>query len=543
MSPPAVSVVIATYNRWPLLERLLGQLSRQTVPPSSFEIVVVDDGSADEMAPRILGLRLPCTIHVHRQANGGAAAARHRGALTAEGDVLLFLDDDMQIPDVLIAEHVRAHEARPHAVVLGRVRPDPSIEMPLFERFHARVLQRFADDVRDGRVVPHGGNVWTGNVSVRRRDYLRSGGFDSELGHSEDAELGIRLEKGGAEIAISEEGYSLHASDHASLEQWMRRAFKYGVFDLRISRKHPEVIASNPWRYFQSLSPASRPFLVASIVAPTLAGVASRAAMRVAMALDAAGLERPALAGATLAYGMEYARGLREESGTVGASVQGYVAYASRSPRGSPRVVDRLAAAATMVDDVRADHAVLGHYGRKYGGREPGALPTDLVERVGFQIMAAYRVMRFFHSARIPLAPKIASRLIRHLYGSDIHWEAEIEPGVMIVHGMGLAISRAARVAKGAILFQNVTLGEGTHPETRAVGAPVVEEDVVVGAGAVLIGPIRIGRSTKIMPNCVLTESIPEGSIVKSPSPSLAARASRGPGAEAVMRSRNGREP
>ena len=78
--------------------------------------------------------------------------------------------------------------------------------------------------------------------------------------------------------------------------------------------------------------------------------------------------------------------------------------------------------------------------------------------------------MRFCADAGVPLAPQVASRVIRHLYGSDIHWEAELEPGIVIVHGMGLAVSRAARVRRGAILFQHVTLGLGVDPKSRAVG-------------------------------------------------------------------------
>lgn len=154
-------------------------------------------------------------------------------------------------------------------------------------------------------------------------------------------------------------------------------------------------------------------------------------------------------------------------------------------------------------------------------------LPVDLVTKIGFQMTTAYRSMRFFQEAGVPVAPKIASRLIRHLYGSDIHWEARFEPGVMLVHGMGLAISRAAHVEAGSILNQNVTLGLGIDPETRAVGAPHLERNVHVGAGATLIGPITIGAGSKIMPGCVVTRSVPPNSIVMAPQPEVREREPR----------------
>jgi serine acetyltransferase/GT2 family glycosyltransferase len=516
---PRISVVIATFNRLDLLKRLIGELAAQTLSPDAFEVVIVDDGSTEPVPPQLAGIATPFAMKVHRHDNQGAAATRHQGAVLARGDVIVFIDDDMQIPKELLAEHLRLHEQHPNALVLGRIRTDPTAVLPLFERFHLRVLDRFADDVRDGRVVARGSNVWTGNVSMRRDAYLAVGGFDRTLGRSEDSELGIRLEKAGAKILLSEAAYSVHGTDHTSLETWLSRAFKYGIFDLRISKKHPDALDVSPWRYFRSLSKASRPFLTFALVAPRAAHVMSRAAMKIALAADRVGLEKVGIAGTTFVYGVEYARGLREESGDFAGAITDYAEYAEKSGD-APGALLRLGREAFALEHaVRADHDTVLHYAAKYGGQsgDPDDLPKDMVQKVGFQIMGAYRLMRFFTRARVPLAPKIVSRLIRHLYGSDIHWDADFEPGVLIVHGMGLAISHSAKVASGAIIFQNVTLGMGTHPETRAVGAPSIGKNVVVGAGSTLLGPITIGEGTKIMPSCVLVESVPEQSLVITP--------------------------
>lgn len=185
-----------------------------------------------------------------------------------------------------------------------------------------------------------------------------------------------------------------------------------------------------------------------------------------------------------------------------------------------------------MVDAVREDHAMLRHYDAKYtGGLRDGRAPLvrDLVTRIGFQMLGAYRVMRFCVDAEIPLAPRVASRMIRHLYGSDIHWEARLEPGVVIVHGMGLAVSRAARVERGVILFQNVTIGLGTDPESGQVGAPHVERDVHVGSGSTLIGPITLGARCKVTANCLLRASVPPDSLVEAPAPTVSLRRRRAP--------------
>jgi len=183
-----------------------------------------------------------------------------------------------------------------------------------------------------------------------------------------------------------------------------------------------------------------------------------------------------------------------------------------------------------MVAAVRADHAMLHHYDGKYGhpGAADGAgLARELVVRAGFQMLVACRAMRFCADAGIPLAPQIASRLIRHAYGSDIHWEAELEPGIVIVHGMGLAVSRAARVESGAILFQHVTLGMGIDPETRDAGAPTVRRDAHIGAGSTLVGPITVGERSKITANCFVRTSVPADSLVEAPPPTISVRGRR----------------
>jgi serine O-acetyltransferase len=90
---------------------------------------------------------------------------------------------------------------------------------------------------------------------------------------------------------------------------------------------------------------------------------------------------------------------------------------------------------------------------------------------------------------------------------------------------MGLAISRAARVKRGAILFQNVTIGLGIDPASRNVGAPLLERDVHVGAGSTLVGPITLGAGSKVTANCFLRSSVPPDSLVEAPSPTVSVRA------------------
>ena len=166
---------------------------------------------------------------------------------------------------------------------------------------------------------------------------------------------------------------------------------------------------------------------------------------------------------------------------------------------------------------VRADFGSLQRYREKYHAEKvsPLRLPIDAVRKIGFQMMVATRAMRLARESGVPLLPQVASRLIRHAYGAEIHWDAQLDDGVSIVHGVGLVISHRARVGEGCILFHNVTLGEGLDPQTRESGAPRLGRDVHVGPGATLLGPITVGDGTKIMAGAVLTRSVPPNSLVK----------------------------
>jgi serine acetyltransferase len=193
---------------------------------------------------------------------------------------------------------------------------------------------------------------------------------------------------------------------------------------------------------------------------------------------------------------------------------------------------------AALTSGISEDHRMSRFYAEKYDDRvegaangggmalslSPAALAGDAVKKIGTQIMIAYRVMRFFRQSGLELAAQFSSRMIRHAFGSDIHWDAELEPGVVLVHGFGLAISYAARVRSGCILFQNVTLGYGPDSETREAGAPLLERNVHVGIGATLYGPITVGEGTKIMAGCVLGRSVPPRSIVEASVPHVRER-------------------
>jgi GT2 family glycosyltransferase len=355
--PPEISVVLATYNRLDLVQRLLGSLSLQTLAPDRFEVIVVDDGSKVPVRAHLDPERYAFRLTVVEQANAGPAAARHRGVLQGRGRVLLFLDDDMDLPAEFLETHLAYHAGGEPVAVFGRYTSDPKIgEKPLFERYHGLKWDQLSDAIASGRVIVDGTLLATGNASMRREDYLRVGGLDLSLPRAEDMALGLDLEEIGVKLIFSDAAHSIHLSDHTQAAKWRARAFLHGELEPRIARKHPTMAHADPWRFAFSLPLAGRLLCMPVLVWPQIGEPLATVTLAAAERADKLGFERIALRGAGLVFGMEYFRGMRREAGSlerVSASCVGFLrkAIAAERPvRGAPKWFAR--AVVALVDGI-----------------------------------------------------------------------------------------------------------------------------------------------------------------------------------------------
>lgn len=184
-------------------------------------------------------------------------------------------------------------------------------------------------------------------------------------------------------------------------------------------------------------------------------------------------------------------------------------------------------AARACVGAIRGDYAALCAGREKYFGERlgPADLPRELVRKVGLQMMVLVRLMRFARDAVGPRAARRVGRLLRLLYRADVDPDAELAPGTGIVHGTGLVVEAGVHTGSGTVLLHDVTLARAVDPETGASGAPHLGEDVHVGPGAILLGPIVVGDGAKIMAGAVLTRSVGPRSLVRPPPPVARARA------------------
>jgi serine acetyltransferase/glycosyltransferase involved in cell wall biosynthesis len=521
---PSLTVIVPTCNRPHPLERLLGQLGRQTLARDRFEVVVVDDGSDVEVKSALTG-GYDFDLSIVRQARAGSAAARQFGADRARGDVIVLLDDDMEVPPGFLEAHRAHHGEGDRLVVLGRVRPGADLRtLPLLERYRLGYADRLGEEVQAGRQRLTSAHVYTGNMSLRRTLLEEAGGFDTELSLIHDVELAIRLEQIGARFVLSGDAWSVHGRDGRSTEEWLTRFADDGMWWSKVAAKHPGEITAQPWHLLDLVNPASRPLLALSAIAPSASGVLARSVLASASAADAIGLKRVALAGATVLYGVQMFRGAGRAAGGGRAAFAQYREY--RRAFGDVASTPESSAYRRLTAAIGADYKALVETRARYDPDRPAPRsPTSaFAVNIGFQLVVAYRLMRYMRELDLPLAAQVVGRAIRHLYGSDIHPEAELAPGLVIVHGFGLAVSHAVRTSPGCILSHNVTLGDGRDATTGAVGAPTLDANVVIGNGSSLFGPITVGTGSKVMPGCTVYQSVPPYTIVESPAISMRPR-------------------
>lgn len=130
----------------------------------------------------------------------------------------------------------------------------------------------------------------------------------------------------------------------------------------------------------------------------------------------------------------------------------------------------------------------------------------------GVKAIFFHRIAHVLYRANIPFFPRLVSEFSRFLTGIDIHPGAKIGRRVLLDHGMGLVIGETAEVGDDVLLYQGVTLG-GTQTQ-KVKRHPTLGNRVVVGAGAKVLGNIRIGDDSRIGANSVVIKDVPEGSTV-----------------------------
>jgi serine O-acetyltransferase len=164
---------------------------------------------------------------------------------------------------------------------------------------------------------------------------------------------------------------------------------------------------------------------------------------------------------------------------------------------------------ARVVGEVRRDVAAA----RERDPAAQGVAPAEILASwPGVHALLVHRVAHGLHEAGFPLLPRGLATASRALTGIEIHPSADIGDSFFVDHGMGVVIGETAEIGDNVTLYQGVTLG-GTGFATGK-RHPTVQDNVTIGSGAKLLGPITIGHGSKIGANSVVIHDIPANSTV-----------------------------
>jgi glycosyltransferase involved in cell wall biosynthesis len=237
-----ISVVIPTFNRRESVRRSLTALSAQTFPARDFEVIVSIDGSGDGTHVMVSEFRSPYELRYIWEQNAGKASACNRAIHTANGELLVMIDDDMEPASELLRAHYESHLKNPRAVVLGAApivldRNPPPVVTYIADKFntHLEKISRTGYKIR----------IWDfygGNFSIEKELISEIGLFDEnyKVYGFEDVEFANRILKSDIKIIYSSDAKCIQHYDD-DYQGVARKTISSGKNAIHLASSHAET--------------------------------------------------------------------------------------------------------------------------------------------------------------------------------------------------------------------------------------------------------------------------------------------------------------
>ena len=153
--------------------------------------------------------------------------------------------------------------------------------------------------------------------------------------------------------------------------------------------------------------------------------------------------------------------------------------------------------------------------------RDPAAksLLSVILTYPGVKAVFFHQISNFFYKAGFDLVARIISQTVRFFTGIEIHPGAKIGKNLFIDHGMGVVIGETSEIGNNVTIYHAVTLG-GSSPSVDSERQrhekrhPTIGDDVVIGSGAQIIGPIKVGNKSRIAANAVVVKDVPDNATM-----------------------------
>ena len=160
-------------------------------------------------------------------------------------------------------------------------------------------------------------------------------------------------------------------------------------------------------------------------------------------------------------------------------------------------------------------------YLKSIKSRDPAAksLMSIILTYPGVKAVFFHKISNFFYIAGFDLVSRIISQTVRFFTGVEIHPGAKIGKNLFIDHGMGVVIGETAEIGDNVTIYHAVTLG-GSSPsidserQRHEKRHPTIGNDVVIGSGAQIIGPVKVGNNARIASNAVVVKDVPENATM-----------------------------
>jgi glycosyltransferase involved in cell wall biosynthesis len=226
---PLFSIIIPVYNRAYIVSSTIDSVLNQNC--KDFEIILIDDGSSDEIEKNISNYVADNSLIFHTQCNSGVSVARNKGASLSKGEYLIFLDSDDHVTQNWLSDfETKITTKKPDVIYCGITR--------LKENFLVEYTNPL-DPYKDGKSF---GTVNAGSFCILSSFFNKIGGYDASLAYGENTELSFRIKNENPSFAFIESPnllYTLHDDSHGKNARNKMNGFIYTI------NKHPQLFNDN----------------------------------------------------------------------------------------------------------------------------------------------------------------------------------------------------------------------------------------------------------------------------------------------------------
>jgi glycosyltransferase involved in cell wall biosynthesis len=257
------SFIVPTHNRSASVKTMLDCLQQQSYPLQNFEVIFAANGCTDNTIELINNYNAGFQLRVCVPERLGPGPARNAGAVLAQGKILIFADDDMELDENFIEAHVSTHTDENH-VVIGyapfKLEPNPGLQRRMLREWWEDKFQKLREEGHRYKYE----DLTSGNFSISAALFKKANGFNLGLNCKDDYEFGYRLLKLGAEFSFAYEAKTLHGDTVTDLRRSLLRKKAEGIMDIEIKKMHPDLVTKDA-RFYLSQRSLFRSFLMKAI--------------------------------------------------------------------------------------------------------------------------------------------------------------------------------------------------------------------------------------------------------------------------------------